>query len=180
MPSDLELRSAIIAARDAGWRDLFRTTVVECGLDPLVSRSGREAVDQALSTTARLVILGLLMPSCSALRTCAHIRDLPAYAATPIIIIAAAADPGLEDAAMQAGASLLLTMPLSIFALRQGILPLLGAKLELPPSSTEWQRKEEPSPLFGEPEPLARGRELLKIDRQSYRGSSLRRLNWRR
>lgn len=180
MPSDLELHSAIVAASDVTWRNHFRHTVAECGLAPLVSRSGTEAVSRARSTSVSLVILGMLMPNMNAPRTCAMIRDLPLHAATPIIIVLPSQDPRLEAAAIRAGASLLLTLPLSTFQLRQGILPLLGVESELAPLASEWQRMREPSPLYAEPTLLTRGREMLKIDRQISGGVASRRINWRR
>jgi DNA-binding response OmpR family regulator len=175
LPPGLQFQSAIVAASDTDWRNYFRQTVTQWGFQPLVSRTGREAVDRARSTTVRLVILGMLMPNISAAHACVHIRGLRSYVATPIIICILGDDPEIRAAAMRAGASLVLKFPLSTFELTQEIFPLLGQTAEAPHAAAEWQRFQEPSPLFGEPKVLAQGRQALNRERQSY---SPRRMNW--
>jgi CheY-like chemotaxis protein len=178
LPSDVELYSAIVAASDWDWRNHLRQIATECGLEPLVSRTGHEAVDRARSVAASLVILGMLLPVKSAVRACEHIRDLPHYTTIPIIVCVPVDDLEMRRAAIQAGATALLEMPLSMFGLRQGILPLLGGSVDLPAPAAEWSRAQEPSRLF-ESKLLARGREILKIDRQSQSGPLSHRINWR-
>ena len=175
MPSGLQLQSAIVAASDTDWRNYFRQTVTQWGFQALVSRTGREAEDRARSTTVGLVILGMLMPNISAAHACVHIRGLRSYLATPIIICMLGDDPEIRAAATRAGASLVLKFPLSTFDLTQEIFPLLGQTAEIPHASAEWQRLQEPLPLYGESRVLAQGRQALNRERQSY---SPRRMNW--
>lgn len=180
LPARPELHSAIVAENHGAWHNLLRQTATECGLLPLMIRNGREAIDLAYSTTARLVILGVMLPDMQSTYVCAQIRVAPGYLSIPILILSSRGDPASCAAAAQAGASLLLTTPLSIWTLKQGILPLLGETPEDAAPSYVWDRKSDPSPLFGEPHDFTQGRKALEVYRRVAIPTLSRRTNWSR
>lgn len=169
MVPTMELRGAIVAVDTTSWRTQIRQTVTECGLQPFMARSGGEMLDLARSMSAHLVILSMRMPDMSGLHACAHIRRLPDYVAIPIIILGRPDDRMEEAATTRAGANLLLTTPISIMQLRQGILPLVGEAPEEPSPQHVWPHPREPVPLFGEPLGLVHGRKVLNIVSPSLR-----------
>lgn len=169
MVPEVELRGAIVAVDAGSWRTQLRQTVTECGLHPFMARSGRESMDLAGSMTAHLVILSMRMPDMTGLLACTLIRRLPDYTSIPIIILGRLEDRSAQSAAMRAGASRLLTTPISIMQLRQGILPLLGKALETPSPYFIWPRAREPVPVFGEPVGLVHGRKVINIVSPSLR-----------
>ncbi len=167
MPSHVDLNGVIVAEDNGAWRDILRTFLMDCGLLVLLVRDGAEAVELASSTSARLVLLDVRMPRMDGLQACAHIRGLPGYACVPIVMLSGYGNTATRAAAEQVGANLFLTKPISNFALRQAILPLLGVGLVGQAASFEWKRQPEPSPAYGETRELARGRKVLEIYRRA-------------
>jgi DNA-binding response OmpR family regulator len=174
------LQSAIVAENHAAWHNLLRQTAAECGLLPLMIRNGREAIELAYSTTARLVILGVMLPDMRPTYVCTQIRVAPGYLSIPILILSSRGDPASCAAAAEAGANLLLTTPLSIWALKQGILPLIGETPDEAAPSYVWNRKSEPPRLFGEQPDFTRGRQALEVCRRITVPTLSRRTNWSR
>ena len=127
MPSHADLNSVIVADDSGQCRDILRTALMECGFLVLLVWDGLEAVEIASTTSARLVLLDVKMPHMDGLQACARIRDLPGYGRVPIVMLSGYGNTAMRAAAEQAGANLFLTKPISNLALRQAILPLLGA-----------------------------------------------------
>ncbi len=167
MPSNVDLNSVIVAEDNGSWRDILRGALIDCGFSVLLGKDGVEAVEIASSTSARLVLLDVKMPRMDGLQACAQIRDLPDYADVPIVMLSGHSDTAMRAAAEQVGANLFLAKPISNFALRQAILPLLGLTLVDQAASFEWKRQPEPSPAYGETQALAQGRKLLEIYRRA-------------
>ncbi len=167
MPSDVDLNSVIVAEDSGDWRNILRGALTDCGFSVLLAWDGVEAVEAANTTSARLVVLDVKMPRMDGLQACARIRDLPGYARVPIVILSGHRSAAMRAAAEQAGANLFLAKPISSFAFRQAILPLLGVVLVEQATSFEWKRQPEPPPAYGEPKALAQGRKLLEIYRRA-------------
>ena len=127
MPSHDDLNSVIVADDSGQCRNTLRTALMECGFLVLLVWDGLEALETASSTSVRLVLLDVRMPHMDGLQACARIRDLPGYGCVPIVMLSGYASAAMRAAAEQAGANLFLVKPISNLALKQAILPLLGA-----------------------------------------------------
>jgi CheY-like chemotaxis protein len=152
-----------VAGSERDWRNQFRQTLPECGLHPLLVRTGAEAVDLAHLVTARLVILDVRSAVRESMQACARIRGIPAYASIPIIMLISGADSSALEAGRQAGGSRFVSIPISIFAMRQEILSLLGVTPKEPAAYAEWKRRVEPSPAFGEAQAFIDARNVLDV-----------------
>src|ERR1700722_12287438 len=115
MASYIEPRTAIVAGSDLDWRNQFRQTLPECGLQPLMVRTSPEAADLAHLVSAQLVILDVRATLRDGLHACTDIRRIPAYRSTPIVMLVTGADAVTLEAGRQAGVSRFVTLPISIF-----------------------------------------------------------------
>jgi CheY-like chemotaxis protein len=172
--NDVIANDVIIADNDHIIRGILRSTLERCGFNVLPTTDGLEALDYATRTVARLVILDFRMDKLDGLAACSQIRRLPGYADVPIAILSAFGDKGTRAAAQRAGATTFFAKPFTTGDLLRGIALLLGS----PPSDGDrasgapepvavvWKRRQEPTPLYGEPEELSEGRRLLSICRR--------------
>ncbi len=176
MVSETELRTAIVAASDLEWRNQFRQTLPECDLHPLMVRTGLEAVDLAYTVAARLVIFDVRVDLRECMQACRSIRRIPTYVSIPIIMLISNIDSMTLEAARQAGTSRFVTLPISIFAMKQEIMSTLGAAPQHPAAYAEWKPRSEPSPAFGETRAFVDGRNLLDVYRRAGAARILRRV----
>lgn len=160
---------------DSSWYTQLRQTLIECHLQVLRAASTQEAAEHAHWTRARLVVLGIRMPVVHSLRICAQIRSLPEYALVPIVLLGGRLDAEHQQAAAAAGATRLVALPVSIFALKDVVLPLLGADPPPPAPAMRWEPKQEPRPVFGEHKAFDDGRRLAHFGQ-----SATRRTDWHR
>ena len=104
-------QTAIVVDDDAMIRAILRSTLTSIGLDVHVACHGYEAVGLAGRMRATLILLDLAMPGLDGVSACAQIRALPGYNAVPIIVLTAALNPIITEAAMEAGATKVLCKP---------------------------------------------------------------------
>ncbi|HTI84404.1 MAG TPA: hypothetical protein VL614_28470 [Acetobacteraceae bacterium] len=176
MASDADLRTAIVAEGDLDWGNQFRQTLPECDLYPLMVRTNLEAVDLAHTVVARLVILDMRVAVRECMRACVSIRRIPTYVSTPIIMLINDIDQTTLEAGRQAGTTRFVTLPISIFAMKQEIMMVLGAAPQHPTAYAEWKPRAEPSPAFGETQAFIDGRNLLDLYRRAGAARILRRV----
>jgi DNA-binding response OmpR family regulator len=169
-------KTAIVAASDLDWRSQFRQTLPECGVEPLLFKTAVEAVECAHSVAARLVIIDVRQAVADGLYACRSIRGITNYVSVPIVLLIAAHDASTRTTGRQAGASHFVTLPISIFALKQELLPLLGGSPLEPVASAEWKPRGEPRPLFGDARVLIQGRNVLELHRRADQPLTLRRI----
>jgi two-component system, sensor histidine kinase and response regulator len=93
-------------------RILAEETLLAEGYDVVLARTGEEAIELFKRLAPDLVLLDVHMPGLDGFATCAHIRDSPAGAATPIVFLTASRDLETFDRASRAGADDFLTKPL--------------------------------------------------------------------
>ncbi len=163
----------IIADNDYIVRDILRSILEGEGFTVLSVADGREAIDYATRTSARLLILDYKMPRLDGISACAEIRRLPGYADVPIAILTVFDDDRTRAAARSAGVSAFLTKPFKSIDLLYAVRELLGTlgpedERREPPTRV-WRRRREPRPLFGEPPWLAEGSRVLRIFRARTR-----------
>jgi CheY-like chemotaxis protein len=160
----------IVADNDHIIRDILRSVLESNGFNVLLGVNGLEAIDLAMRTSARLVILDYKMPKLDGISACVELRRLPGYADTPILILTAFDDNDTRAAAQSAGVTALLGKPFKPVDLLGAVNDLSGAtttdRTVPEPSAVVWERHQEPRPLFGEPARLAEGRRVLNICRR--------------
>ena len=112
-------QTAIVVDDDAMIRSILRSTLTSIGLDVHLASHGYEAVGLAGRMRATLILLDLAMPGLDGVSACAQIRALPGYGAVPIIVLTAALNPVITQAAMDAGATKVLRKPFQPASLLQ-------------------------------------------------------------
>jgi two-component system chemotaxis response regulator CheY len=116
-------QTAIVVDDDAMIRAILRSTLSSIGLDVHLASHGYEAVGLAGRIQATLMLLDLAMPGLDGVSACSQIRALPGYDAVPIIVLTAALNPLIGQAAMEAGATMVLRKPFQPASLLQALSP---------------------------------------------------------
>src|SRR6185312_15147376 len=88
--------------------------------------NGVEAIDLAMRTRARLIILDYKMPRLDGVTSCAEIRALDGYADVPVLILTAFDDAAMRARAERAGATAFLAKPFKPIDLLRVIAQLAG------------------------------------------------------
>lgn len=183
MPNDLGAHDVIVADNDSIVRGILRSVLEAEGFTVLPAVNGVEAVDLAMRTRARLVILDYKMPRLDGFTSCAEMRQLDGYADVPILILTAFDDPGIRERAERAGATAFLAKPFKAFDLLRVIAEFVGPSPHghagsgvVEPAGLVWTRRREPAPLFGEPAELSEGRRVLGICRADANSVRMKRL----
>lgn len=132
-----------------------------------LAADGAEAVEYARGVQAELVLLDYQMPRLDGVDTCALIRNLPHYAAVPIVLLTAYDSVNLRRRAVRAGATAVFSKPFSANALRAAVLPLIAlgrdaAQARGPSSLLE----APPAPTAQANDDLAAGRNVLAVYRK--------------
>jgi CheY-like chemotaxis protein len=168
MSSENRGRDVIVADNDYVIRDILRFVLEANGFTPLLAVDGLEALDLAMRTCARLVILDLRMPRLDGFTACAQISLLPGYTDVPIAILSAFDSIETREAAQRAGASAFLSKPFKPSDLLRMMAELLAEPTTAPAEASAliWQRRQELPPLLGKPSELSEGQRVLNICRR--------------
>jgi CheY-like chemotaxis protein len=116
-------QTAIVVDDDAMIRAILRSTLSSIGLDVHLASHGYEAVGLAGRLNATLMLLDLAMPGLDGVSACSQIRALPGYDSVPIIVLTAALNPLIGQAALDAGATMVLRKPFQPASLLQTLSP---------------------------------------------------------
>ncbi len=127
MPIESIDETVIVADNDSMMRGLLRTILQQPHRTVLLCANGLEAVELASQTLATLVLLDLRMPRLDGIEACLRIRELPRYAAVPIVILTVFDGEALKRRALRAGATSFLAKPFSRAELLLAINPLIEA-----------------------------------------------------
>ncbi len=106
--------------------------------ETVLSAEGRDGLAKALADPPDLAIIDVMMPGITGYEICRQLRDNPATASLPIIILTARAQPVDRDAALSAGADAYMTKPVMMAELLEQVDALLAKR-----------RAGEPSALAG-------------------------------
>jgi CheY-like chemotaxis protein len=168
MPIETGTNDVIVADNDYIVRNILRSLLEDRGFTVLSAIDGLEAVDYATRTIARVVILDLRMPKLDGFAACSQIRQLPGYPNVPIAILSAFTGIETREAAKNAGATTFLSKPFTPIDVLRAIAKMSTTPLTAPVESRTfvWPRRQEPSPLYGEPVELSEGRRVLNICRR--------------
>lgn len=100
--------------------ELLQATMAAAGFDDVTTvTSGAEALNALANSSQQYdcLLLDIQMPEMDGIELCDHIRAIPVYEKTPIIMITAMSDRGYVDRAFQAGASDYVTKPFDVLEL---------------------------------------------------------------
>jgi len=111
MPENEKPFSILIVDDEDMIRSLLRLTLVRAGYDVVEAESGEEGVGIVREENPDLVLLDVMMPGIDGFTTCAQIRQDPAAADTPIIMLSARKDPQSRHESLRVGATDYLTKP---------------------------------------------------------------------
>ena len=114
---------AIVVDDDAMIRAILRSSLTSIGLEVHLASHGYEAVGLAGRLRATMILLDLAMPALDGVSACTQIRALPGYAHTPIIVLTAAINPLISQAALDAGATMIMRKPFQPASLLQALSP---------------------------------------------------------
>src|SRR5689334_19299072 len=126
MQNEFGANDVIVADNDSIIRGILRSVLEAEGFTVLQAVNGVEALNFAVHTHARLIILDYRMPKLDGLTCCMHIRALDGYADVPIVILTAFDDAGIRDGAARAGATAFLAKPFKPIDLLRTIAQLEG------------------------------------------------------
>src|SRR2546428_5273881 len=112
------------------------------GYGVVTARGGREALERVASERPDLVLLDVMMPDLNGYEVCRKIRQDPASAILPVVMVTAL-DPAQERVkGLDAGADDFLTKPINQAELLARVRSLLRIK-QLHDELTEWNRTLE-------------------------------------
>jgi DNA-binding response OmpR family regulator len=93
--------------------------------DAIMVTSGEDALAEAQHNDVDVVLLDIMMPDMSGITVCGHLRANPRLSNVPIVMLTALDDYATRREAMQAGATDLMTKPISkqeLIAKLEGVL----------------------------------------------------------
>ncbi len=92
----------------------------------IAARSGNEALLTARNTPVDIVLLDIIMPDLSGITVCGHLRASPVLRQIPVVVLTARDDYATRRSAMRAGATDLLTKPVTREELLSKLLGVLA------------------------------------------------------
>jgi DNA-binding response OmpR family regulator len=120
-PVTLPHRSRLLLIDDCiSQRDLYEC-VLKAEFEVTTAARGDEGARLAISAPPDVVVLDVKMPGQDGWVTCRQLRDNPATADIPVILLTGVDDGGLEEEARRAGATALLRKPCSADRLSETI-----------------------------------------------------------
>ena len=98
-------RPSVLVVDDVGAvRELERSVLAAGGYEVRTARDGEEALELARARRPDLVVTDYDMPRLDGLGLCRTIRDTPALASLPVLVVTANQDEDLRRRALEAGA----------------------------------------------------------------------------
>jgi len=113
--------------------------------DVRTASSGPEALEIIQSEIPDIVLLDVMMPGIDGFEVCKRIRNNPATAHLPVVMVTALSDPSDRVRGLEAGADDFLTKPVDDTALFARVRSLLRLKMMM----DEWLLREKTSAHFG-------------------------------
>jgi DNA-binding response OmpR family regulator len=103
----------LVVDDDADIRELVAFKLEQAGFEVTAAADGQLGLDAALRGRPDLVLLDLMLPKLSGLEVCRRLREDPATAATPVILLTAKAQEADVQRAFSAGADDYVVKPFS-------------------------------------------------------------------
>ena len=102
--------------------------LTEQGYGVLTATNGQSGIDTAKKERPDLILLDVLMPGIDGFEVCRWLRAEPALRDTPIVLLTALSDPGLDAKGRQAGANFTMRKPFGPGLIVSNVDKLLGRK----------------------------------------------------
>lgn len=139
--------------------------------DVLTATNGLEALEKVASQSPDIVLLDVMMPGMDGFEVCRRIKDDPATAHIPVVMVTALTDAQDRIKGLEAGADDFLSKPLNDTALMARVRSLVRLKMTI----DEWRVRENTATQLGVvdtsasamSEPVEHAR-ILVIEDQSY------------
>jgi two-component system, OmpR family, phosphate regulon response regulator PhoB len=116
----------VAADDDPDILNLLTLRLDRAGYEVLTARDGEQALALASERSPDLILLDVSMPKLTGLDVARRLRELPATATTPIVLLTARASESDRAAGYEAGATAYLTKPFSPQELSAQVGQLLG------------------------------------------------------
>lgn len=125
LETSANITGVIVADDDPMIRSVLRAKLEALGVNVFLASDGLEAVEFAARVQAALIILDLNMPRLNGLLACQRIRQMPANARTPIVILTSTIAKDTEVAAKRVGATGYFMKPFRMSLLLQALSQFL-------------------------------------------------------
>lgn len=102
--------------------------LTEQGYEVLTATDGHAGIDTAKKERPDLILLDVLMPGIDGLEVCRWLRAESTLSGTPIVLLTALDDPGLDAKGRQAGANLTMRKPFGPGLIVSNVDKVLGRK----------------------------------------------------
>ncbi|MCP4429943.1 MAG: response regulator [Gammaproteobacteria bacterium] len=86
-------------------RELVKSVLEKRGHEVIIQEDGDKALEFARSSAVDLVITDINMPEMTGVELVAHLRDLPSYSKTPILMLTTESTDDKKQSARSAGAN---------------------------------------------------------------------------
>ncbi|HEX5338226.1 MAG TPA: ATP-binding protein, partial [Gallionella sp.] len=140
-------RCKVLIADDvASNRAVLADLLAPLGFGIVEADDGVEALELAQSERPDLILMDIVMPRMDGVETIRHLRQIPEFAQTPIVVLSARASGGDEMQCLEAGADAFLAKPVDQDRLLAQIAVLLHLEWATMPPIGDVQLEGEPSP----------------------------------
>jgi two-component system alkaline phosphatase synthesis response regulator PhoP len=109
---------------------LVQINLEKAGYEVITASNGREAVEKVRSEHPNLVVMDVMMPEMTGFEALQALKDDPATASTPVIMLTAKAQDADVFHGWQSGADLYLTKPFNPIELLTFVKRILDAQTE--------------------------------------------------
>lgn len=113
--------------------------------DVLTATSGKEALEKAESEKPDIILLDVMMPGMDGFEVCTRIKENPAMAHIPIVMVTALTDVQDKVRGLESGADDFLSKPINDIALMSRVRSLVRLKMAL----DEWRIRENTANQLG-------------------------------
>lgn len=113
--------------------------------DVLTATSGQEALDKAQSESPDIILLDVMMPGMDGFEVCTRIKENPALAHIPVVMVTALTDVQDKVRGLESGADDFLSKPINDTALMARVRSLVRLKMTL----DEWRIRENTANQLG-------------------------------
>ena len=143
--------------------------------DVITASSGEEALRRIRADAPDIVLLDVMMPGMDGFEVCRRIKDDPAIAHIPVVMVTALTDAEDKVRGLEAGADDFLSKPLNDIALMARVRSLARLKMAV----DEWRARETAATQLGVTEAISVMREpvenarLLVIEDQGFEANKI-------
>jgi CheY-like chemotaxis protein len=120
-------KTVLIVEDEADAAELFAEMMRVSGFRVLKTTSSKPALSLLATEKPDIVILDIMMPEVSGLDILRQMRQEPALAEIPVVVVSAKSMPADIRIGMEAGASTYLTKPVGFLELKEAVERALGS-----------------------------------------------------